>query len=76
MLAPHAIAWTDELFALNGRGACENALAVLRGGVPRHVVNPEVAERPGFRAKQASLRERWEGRTMSKEAAWPAGTRS
>jgi phosphoglycerate dehydrogenase-like enzyme len=76
VLAPHAIAWTDELFALNGRGACENALAVLRGGVPRHVVNPEVVERPGFRAKLASLRERWEGRTMSEEAAWPAGTRS
>lgn len=76
VLAPHAIAWTDELFALNGRGACENALAVLRGGAPRHVVNPEVLERPGFQAKLASLRERWEGRTTAEEAEWRASSRS
>ena len=59
VLSPHAIAWTDELVALNGSGACESALAVLRGEVPRHVANPGVLDRPGFRAKLAALRERW-----------------
>lgn len=61
VLSPHAIAWTDELVALNGSGACENALAVLRGDAPRHVVNPVVLDRPGFQAKLARLRERWAG---------------
>jgi phosphoglycerate dehydrogenase-like enzyme len=59
VLSPHAIAWTDELVALNGSGACEHALAVLRGEVPRHVANPGVVERPGFQAKLGRLRERW-----------------
>jgi phosphoglycerate dehydrogenase-like enzyme len=61
VLSPHAIAWTDELVALNGTGACEHALAVLRGEVPRHVANPAVLERPGFQAKLAGLRQRWAG---------------
>jgi phosphoglycerate dehydrogenase-like enzyme len=60
VLAPHAIAWTDELFALNGSGACENVLTVLRGEVPQHVVNRDVLDRPGFRAKLERLRKRWE----------------
>lgn len=59
VLSPHAIAWTDELVALNGSGACEHTLAVLRGEVPRHVANPAVLERPGFQAKLARLGERW-----------------
>jgi D-3-phosphoglycerate dehydrogenase len=63
VLSPHAIAWTDELVALNGSGACESALAVLRGEVPRHVANPGVLERPGFRAKLERLRERWQATT-------------
>jgi D-3-phosphoglycerate dehydrogenase len=59
VLSPHAIAWTDELVALNGSGACESVLAVLRGEVPRHVVNTDVLDRPGFRAKLERLRARW-----------------
>ena len=59
VLSPHAIAWTDELVALNGSGACESALSVLRGEIPRHVANPGVIHRPEFHAKLAGLRERW-----------------
>jgi len=59
VLSPHSIAWTDELFSLNGSGACENALAVLRGEIPAHVVNREVIEQPGFQAKLAHLRAQW-----------------
>ncbi len=60
VLSPHSIAWTDELVVVNGLHACENVVAVLRGDVPPHLVNPEVIERPGFQAKLERLRERWD----------------
>ena len=57
LLAPHCIAWTDELFRDIGQMACESALAVTRGEVPRGVVNAEVLQRDGFQEKLARLRE-------------------
>ena len=51
ILSSHSIAWTTELFRDMGRMDCEGALAVARGEVPEHVVNREVLDRPGFRAK-------------------------
>jgi phosphoglycerate dehydrogenase-like enzyme len=59
ILAPHALAWTDDMYRGNGVGACQNVLSVLRGDVPKHVVNREVVERPGFQSKLRSLRNRW-----------------
>lgn len=59
ILSPHALAWTDELYELNGVLACENVLAVLQGNTPRWPVNRDVLERPGYRAKLAALRDRW-----------------
>jgi D-3-phosphoglycerate dehydrogenase len=59
ILAPHAIAWTDDMYRGNGLGACENVMAVLRGEVPKNTVNRDVIERPGFQAKLRALRERW-----------------
>jgi len=59
ILAPHALAWTDELCQDNSIGACHNVLTVLRGEIPRHTVNREVAEQPGFQAKLRALRARW-----------------
>ena len=55
ILAPHAIAWTDELIRGNGTHACRNILSVLRGERPRPLVNPDVWDRPGFLRKLASL---------------------
>jgi phosphoglycerate dehydrogenase-like enzyme/2-keto-3-deoxy-L-rhamnonate aldolase RhmA len=55
LLAPHCIAWTDELFRDMGRAACGGILELWRGGRPRGVVNPEVLDRPGFRAKWERL---------------------
>jgi phosphoglycerate dehydrogenase-like enzyme len=49
LLAPHCIAWTDELFRDIGHMACESALTVLRGEIPPGVVNREVLARDGFR---------------------------
>ena len=59
ILAPHAVAWTDDMYRGNGVGACENVLTVLRGEIPKYTVNREVVERPGFQAKLRALRERW-----------------
>ncbi|GBD44183.1 Glyoxylate/hydroxypyruvate reductase B [bacterium HR40] len=59
ILAPHALCWTDECFAGIGASAIEAVVAVLRGEVPRHLVNREVAAREGFRAKLARNRERF-----------------
>ncbi|MDB5309079.1 MAG: Hydroxypyruvate reductase [Gemmataceae bacterium] len=57
LLAPHAIAWTDELFRDIGRAACGGMLDLSRGRLPRGVINPEVLDRPGFRAKWKRLSE-------------------
>lgn len=51
LLAPHCIAWTDELFRDIGRSACQGLLDLSQGKMPNGVVNPEVFDRPGFQAK-------------------------
>ena len=56
LLAPHCIAWTDELFRDIGRAACQGMFDLSLGRKPRGVVNPEVFDRPGFREKWARLR--------------------
>lgn len=53
ILAPHALAWTEELMRDNGVEACSNILAVSRGEVPGGIVNREVLDRPGFQKKLA-----------------------
>ncbi len=59
ILTPHRIAWSDALYRGNGVGACQNVLAILRGKVPEHTVNREVAQQPGFHSKLRSLGKRW-----------------
>ncbi len=56
LLAPHCIAWTDELFRDNGRSVCQGMLDLSLGKVPHGVVNPRVFDRPGFREKWARFR--------------------
>ncbi|MHB0956943.1 MAG: hydroxyacid dehydrogenase [Pirellulaceae bacterium] len=51
ILAPHSIAWTNELFRDIGRSVCQGMVDLSLGQRPRGVVNPQVLERPGFRAK-------------------------
>jgi len=51
LLAPHAIAWTDELFRDIGRAACKVMVELSRGQRPGGVLNPEVFERSGFQKK-------------------------
>jgi phosphoglycerate dehydrogenase-like enzyme len=56
LLAPHSIAWTNELFRDIGRSVCQGMLDLSLGEIPRGVVNPLVLERPGFRKKLAAFR--------------------
>jgi phosphoglycerate dehydrogenase-like enzyme len=59
ILAPHALAWTDDLYLGNSTAACGNVLTILQGQVPKHTVNREVLAQPGFKAKLAALGRRW-----------------
>jgi phosphoglycerate dehydrogenase-like enzyme len=56
LLAPHSIAWTNEMFRDIGRMVCQGMLDLSLGQRPRGVLNPEVFERPGFQRKWARLR--------------------
>jgi phosphoglycerate dehydrogenase-like enzyme len=56
IVAPHALAWTQELMRDNGLEACRNVLAVSRGELPGGIVNREVVDRPGFRRKLEKFR--------------------
>ncbi len=55
LLAPHCIAWTDELFRDIGRTACQGMIDISAGKAPRSIVNPEVLERAGFVEKWKRL---------------------
>jgi phosphoglycerate dehydrogenase-like enzyme len=51
LLAPHSIAWTAELFRDIGRVICGAVVDLSLGKRPGGCVNPQVFERPTFRAK-------------------------
>jgi phosphoglycerate dehydrogenase-like enzyme len=51
LLAPHSIAWTNEMFRDIGRAACQVMVDLATGKEPRGVLNPEVFVRPGFQKK-------------------------
>jgi phosphoglycerate dehydrogenase-like enzyme len=53
LLAPHCIGWTEEMFRDIGRTACRSMLELSLGRRPHGVLNPEVLDQPGFRARWA-----------------------
>ncbi len=55
LLAPHSIAWTDELFRDIGEAACQTMVDLSAGRRPRGAVNPKVFDQPGFLAKWRRL---------------------
>ena len=59
ILCPHAVAWTDEAFRDNGILDCKGMIKVMHGETPGNVVNKEVLERAGLKAKLKRYRERW-----------------
>jgi phosphoglycerate dehydrogenase-like enzyme len=56
LLAPHSIAWTDELFRDIGLAVCQGMIDLAYGRRPIGVVNPEVLEKPSFQSKWQRLR--------------------
>lgn len=57
--APHALCWTDQCFAGNGAADVKAVLDVQRGLVPRGVVNGQVLDQTGFKAKLAAYAKRY-----------------
>jgi phosphoglycerate dehydrogenase-like enzyme len=53
ILTPHWLASTSDVWAATGQAMAEGMLRAARGKVPEAVVNPEVLDRPAFRAKLA-----------------------
>jgi len=51
LLAPHSIAWTNELFRDIGRAACQVMVDLSLGKEPHGVLNREVLKSPSFQAK-------------------------
>jgi phosphoglycerate dehydrogenase-like enzyme len=51
LLAPHSIAWTNEMFRDIGRTACQGMIDLSLERRPRGIVNPQVLEQPGFQRK-------------------------
>ena len=58
LLAPHCIAWTNELFRDIGRAACQGMIDLAEGKRPKGVVNPEIFEKVSFQKKWDRLRVR------------------
>jgi phosphoglycerate dehydrogenase-like enzyme len=56
ILAPHSIAWTDEMFRDIGNTICRAIVELALGRRPKGVVNAEVLERPGFQQKWERLK--------------------
>ncbi len=56
ILAPHSIAWTNELFRDIGRAACQGMVDFVQGRKPTGVINPEVFARKEFQEKWARFR--------------------
>jgi len=50
-LTPHALCWTDQCFAGVGAADVAAVLEVMRGRVPRGIVNREIVDRPAWQAK-------------------------
>ena len=51
IVAPHSIAWTDEMFRDVGMAVCQGMIDLSLGRKPRGVVNPAVFDRDSFHAK-------------------------
>ncbi len=61
ILTPHWLASTTDVWQATGRAMAEGMIRAARGMVPEAVVNREVLDRPGFRAKLARFAENGSG---------------
>ncbi len=59
IITPHALCFTDQLFAGSGAADVRAVLAVMAGEVPTGIVNREVVDRPGWRKRLRDYAERF-----------------
>ena len=59
IVAPHALCWTDQCFAGNGAADVKAVLDVMKGEVPRGVVNRAVLDSPRFKARLEAFKVRY-----------------
>ena len=59
ILAPHALCWTDQLFAGSGAADIRAVLAVMAGRLPDGIVNRDVIDRPGWQARLSDYARRF-----------------
>ena len=53
IVTPHALCWTDQLFAGSGAADVRAVMAVMAGRAPTGIVNRDVVDRPGWQARLA-----------------------
>jgi phosphoglycerate dehydrogenase-like enzyme len=51
IVAPHALAWTDQMFLVQWEQIMNQLSQIIRGERPEALVNKEVWDKPGFQAK-------------------------
>jgi len=51
IVTPHSICWTDECFAGNGAADITAVLSLMKGEVPRGIVNRAIQDDPRWRAR-------------------------
>jgi phosphoglycerate dehydrogenase-like enzyme len=51
ILTPHYSPATSDIWTKTGRGTCAGMVKAAHGEIPSNIVNPEVLDRAGFRAK-------------------------
>ena len=61
IVTPHALCWTDQLFAGSGAADVRAVTAVMAGRVPNGIVNRDVVDRPGWQARVAGYAQRFGG---------------
>ena len=61
IVTPHALCWTDQLFAGSGAADVRAVMAVMEGRVPDGIVNRDVVGRPGWTERLASYARKFGG---------------
>ena len=61
IVSPHSLCWTDQCFAGIGAADVAAVLAVMRGEVPRGLVNPAITQNSAWQSKLAGYKTRFGG---------------
>ena len=65
IVTPHALCWTDQLFAGSGAADVRAVMAVMAGRAPNGIVNRDFIDRPGWQARLASWPDMCSGSGMA-----------